>query len=95
MLYNKYGPLIIIQLLNKTLKTRLFSIKINMLFNRLSIIILHIILFFHYGKPERPDIDQSSPIIDIKHYVGENEKVRLDVLSNRQIIDVPDHPNPE
>ena len=74
-----------------------------MLFNRLSIIILHIILFFHYGKPERPDIDQSSPIIDIKHYInprcitdiGENEKVRLDVLSNRQIIDVPDLPNPE
>ena len=68
-----------------------------MLFNKLSIIILHIILFFHYGKPERPDIDQSSPIIDIKHYIdiGENEKIRLDLLSNRQIIDVPKHPNSE
>ena len=67
----------------------------NTLFNRLSIITLHIILFFQYGKPERPDIDQSSLIIDIKHYIGENEKVRLDLLSNRQIIDMPDHPNPE
>ena len=68
----------------------------NMLFNRLSIIILCFILFFHYGKPEGPNIDQSSPIImNMKHYIGENEKVRLDVLSNRQIIDVPDHPNPE
>ena len=28
--------------------------------------ILYIILFFHYGKPEGPDIDQSSPIIDTK-----------------------------
>ena len=63
----------------------------NMLFNGLSIIILHIILFFHDGKPERPDIDQSSAIIDI----GDNEKVRLDLLSNRQIIDVPKHPNSE
>ena len=67
----------------------------NTLFNRLSIITLHIILFFQYGKPERPDIDQSSPIIDIKLDIDENERVRLDVLSNRQIIDVPDHPNPE
>ena len=66
-----------------------------MLFNKLSIIILHIILFFHYGKPERPDIYQSSAIIDIKHNIGENENVRLDLLSNRQIIDVPDHPNSE
>ena len=67
----------------------------NMLFNGLSIIILHIILFFHDGKPERPDIDQSSAIIDIKHNIGDNEKVRLDLLSNRQIIDVPKHPNSE